>query len=318
MTAPESKERQAALAAAVLGEALILAVRSGLQTEVEKMLLPGSPSWLALDIFGVEFLRLLLRLDDPREEGKLAPYDLQIENEVALLELGVVTKLPVENAADRSHLLRVFGSGILLTADHRHETGWLVEEIFPVNSDGQLRPDDPTDARILQVMHGQEAWPLRLSQLDPIERAFLQGMQAQPGRFLLEELFNAVRLWRDFQGIWPEEASIQPPREWAAGVEYLITVFDYHHADPEALATRYQVEAEAVTDTAREIAATLQVTQFDDRYSIHPDPVAHYRELFNELGINPKRDEEIARQGLTKVFDFVEVPPDDDTFFGPS
>lgn len=320
MAESESAERKVALAAAVLGEALILALRARNGVEIEKILRPGGPAWLAFDIFGEEIFRLWLRLDDPQEQGLLAPYDLQIEGEVALLELGVVHRLQPEvgeTTPERSHLSRVFGSGILLTAQPQAAHGWLIEEVFPVNADGQLHQDNATDNRILAIVQGRAALPLREDRLDPIERAVLHAMQNQVGKFLLEELYNVIRLWRDFQAVWPEEAATNAPLRWAAGLEYLITVFDYHHANAEEIASRYKVDSEDVTDAAREIAAVLRVTQFDDRYSIHPDPVSHYRTLFQELGINPKRDDEVAQANLNKVFDFVEVPPDDETFFGP-
>ena len=132
---PESQH--SALSAAKLGESLIAAVRAGQDSQVIGWLLPGSPAALALDIFGLALLRLDLRLDDPRENGQLAPYDLQIEPEVALLELGVITTLLAENGA-RPHLTRLFGSSLLLRPAPQSEFGWLVR-----NFAGQFRRPTP-------------------------------------------------------------------------------------------------------------------------------------------------------------------------------
>ncbi len=315
-----------ALAAAQLGEALVAAVRAGRPDAVGQLLWPGSAAWWSLKIFGLALLRFDLRLDDPREGGQLLPYDLQIEPEAALLELGVVRPLAVSEAAEaraegRSHLIRLFGSSLLLKPAVQAPYGWLVEEVLPVNSDGQLRPTDPADELILRVHQGQLALPLNQVALDPTERLFLTGIQNQPGRFNVEELFNAARLWQDFREIEPEAAlQTEAAGQWAAAVEYLITLFDYHSVELESLSERYNLAGagESVTDRAREIAAALRVTQFDDRYTIHPDPIAHYRQLFGELGIDPRRDEEMRRASLdSRIFDSIEVAPDDEDFFGP-
>lgn len=305
--------QQGALQAAKLGESLIAAVRTGQQEKVADWLALGSPAALALEVFGLALFRLDLRLDDPRENGQLAPYDLQIEQEIALLELGVVTALAAQES-ERPHLTRLYGSSLLLRPAFGSEFGWLIEDLLPVNSDGQLRPTDPADALILKAHQGYSSLPLRRDTLDETEISFLEQMQGQPGRFNLEEQFNAVRLWRDFK---IAESGLSGP-EWAAAIEYLITIFDYHATEAEELAHRYRISAESLTDSARELAAVLGVTQFDDRYSIHPDPIAHYRQLFGELGINPHRDEQLQLTAeRNKVFDRVEVPPDDDDFWGP-
>jgi hypothetical protein len=312
--------------AARLGEALVVAVRQNRLDLVETLVAPESPAGWSVRLFGLGLLRLDLRLDDPREQERLKPYDLQIEPGVALLELGVIQPLEVaegESPVERPHLTRLFGSSLVLTQTPGSEYGWLVEEILPANSDGQLRPTDPTDARIIAVHQGKKALPLRLETLDSVEKILLATMQSQAGKFNLEEFYNAARLWQDFLTRSAAEditaLKEQNPAEWAAGVEYLITVFDYHQADSDELSRLYAIAPESVTDRARELAFTLRVTQFDDRYSIHPDPVAHYRDLFGELGINPKRDEKLLEARRKNVFDSIqEVPSDDDTFFGPS
>ncbi len=315
-TQKEPDRQHAALKAARFGEQLIESVRAGAVGVVEELVGPGSRAALALDLFGLALFRLDLRLDDPRENGLLAPYDLQIESEIALLEVGVVLAQEATEPGGRGHLTRLFGSGIVLRSDSGSENGWLVEEVLPINADGQLRPDDPSDRLILETYQGQRHLDLRYERLDSVESLFLEQMQAQAGRFNLEELFNAVRLWRDFRA-GTEWAGGGP--EWAAAVEYLITLFDYHFGEVEELVVRYETRVEAITDSAREIAEVLRVTQFDDRYSVHPDPIAHYRTLFGELGIDPHRDEKLRLTAeRSQVFDTVEVPPDDDDFWGPS
>jgi hypothetical protein len=315
----------AAQEAARLGEALVLAVRQSNLALVEQLVAPGSPAGWSVYLFGLALLRLDLRLDDPREQGQLKPYDLQIEPEAALLDLGIIQPLEqgeIANPPERPHLTRLFGSSLVLRQASAGEYGWQVEEVLPVNSNGRLNPNDPTDLHIMEVHRGEAALPLRLEKLSPVEKLFLARLQGQAGRFNLEELYNAVRLWQDFrERTGPEDLEIidsLSPAGWAAGVEYLITLFDYHQADPDGLGQAYGISTESVTDRARELAFTLRVTQFDDRYSIHPDPIGHYKALFGELGINPKRDEKLLAAQRNSVFDSVEVPPDDDTFFGPS
>lgn len=324
---PNSGDLQrAAQEAARLGEALVLAVRQSRLNLVKTLVAPESAAGWSVRLFGLALLRLDLRLDDPREQNRLKPYDLQIEPGVALLELGVISTLEVEATQDseeRRHLTRLFGSSLVLRQAPGSEYGWLVEEVLPANSNGQLRPADPTDARIIAAHQGKTALPLRLETLDPVEKIFLGKMQGQAGKFNLEELYNAARLWQDFlKQAAAEELtfiSSREPAEWAGGVEYLVTVFDYHQADADELGALYGITAENLTDRARELAFTLKVTQFDDRYSIHPDPVGHYRALFGELGINPKRDDKLLEARRKNIFNSIEdVPSDDDTFFGPS
>ncbi len=314
---PASATRRLALAAAQLGEELVDAVRAGNESQVEELLETGSPAALALDLFGLAFFRQNLRLDDRREAGLLTPYDLQMEDELALLELGVINPLMADEAEQgRAHLVRLFGSGLLL---RRWQAGWRVTEVFPVNAGGSLHLDDPTDQSLLAAHQGRSVWPLHLAGLDQVEVIFLRGMQARAGRFNLAELFNAVRMWRDFKAVEVGLALGDAPQSWAAGVEYLISVFDYHTADPDELAGYYEVSAETITDHARELSARLGVTQFDETYSLHPDSIAHYRQLFGELGIDPRRDEQIRQAHLQSgIFNSIEVAPDDDTFFGPN
>ncbi len=294
-------------AIAGLGARLVAGVRAGAIEEVAGLLLPNSPAALALELFGLTLFRLDLRLDDPRENGQLAPYDLQLDTETAWLELGRVNR-------QADHLTRLFGSGLVLRPASESEIGWLIEEILPLNADGQFRDEDDFDRRILETHQGFHPLPLRLEKLDEIESIFLEQMQTKPGHFNLEELFNAVRLWRDYRAV---ASALIPDPAWAAAIEYLISLFDYHTADLEDFARRYAVTSEAVTDHAREIAQTLRVTQFDDKYSIHADPIAHYRELFGELGIDPSRDEKVRlAASRNQIFDSVEVPPDDEDFWG--
>lgn len=313
----ETGLRELAREAARRGEEFIAAVRANHEMAIRTMIAPGSAAAYLLDMFGPGLFRLDLRLDDEREAGRLAPYDIQLEGEVALLELGVLEPLEVEGAEgeQHGHLRRLFGSSLLLSYVKQ---GWLVSEVLPFNSDGALNPQNPPDKQLLDLHQGKTPLPLQPDHLDDAEWQFLTSMQGQAGRFNLEEMVNALRLWRDFKA----KNDTHPDGKadaWAAGIEYLITLFDYHEAAMEGLAERYGVEAETVLDRAREIAHTLNVTQFDDRYSIHPDPVTHYRAIFGELGIQPEKDERIrlARE-RERVFDTIEpVPDDDEDFFGP-
>src|SRR5436190_2046126 len=94
---PISGELQrAAQEAARLGEALVLAVRQSQLTLVETLVAPDSAAGWSVRLFGLALLRLDLRLNDSREQGQLKPYDLQVEPGVALLELGVISALELE------------------------------------------------------------------------------------------------------------------------------------------------------------------------------------------------------------------------------
>jgi hypothetical protein len=318
------QQRENAQAAARLGVDFIAAVRHDFEAAVRALLVEDSPAKLAFDMFGTRLFRLDLRLDDPEEVNRLAPIDLQIDPQMALLELAVV--VPLEQG--EGHLKRLFGSGLLLQpADN--EYGWLVLDVIPVNSDGGFREGNTLDEQILAVHQGRENLPLQTSGLSKVEQKFLSVMQSQNARFNLEELFNALRLWRGFTAALTVEKSPQSkktvqaweryPNSWAAAVEYLITLFDYFEVDEDALVKRYRTTATLVSNRYQEIAQTLNVTQFDDRYSIHPDPVTHYKSLFDDIGIDYRNKKQL-RDDLLKggIFNQVApIPEDDEDFFGP-
>lgn len=312
----ENRVRELAQAAARRGEEFVAAVRTSNLAAIQTMLAPNSAAAYLLEMFGLALFRLDLRLDEPEEKNRLTPYDLQIEGQVALLELGVLEPLEVEGAEQHGHLRRLFGSSLLLSFDQ----DWRITEVLPFNSEGELNPQNPTDQKIIETHQGKIPLPLQYSTIDNTEGLFLDRMQDQAGRFNLEELLNALRLWRDFKAKTVTMRRLPGnSKAWAGAVEYLISLFDYHEAESKILAKRYGTDSEAILQRARELTQTLNVTQFDDRYSIHPDPIAHYRTLFGELGVNPERDERVrlARE-QEKVFDTIEVPPDDDDFFGPN
>lgn len=301
--------REQARAAAQLGADFIGAVRTGEVNWLGQVVAPGSAAALQLEIYGVALFRVGLRLDNPQEQGKLAPYDFQFEGEVGLLELGVIEPLP----EGQGHWRRLFGSSLLLRATGND---WQISELIPVNSDGNLHPDSPADQEVLAVYQGRKALPLQTANLDEVEQLFLAKMQAQTVRFNLEELLNAVRLWRDYRA--RQAVNKRQLASLAAAVEYLISLFDYFQVDSREVAQRYATTTSALLNRSRELAQTLTATQFDDRYSIHPDPIAHYRQLFKDIGGAFNQEEmERARREYNKVFDTVEVPPDDLDFFGP-
>jgi hypothetical protein len=74
-----------------------------------------------------------------------------------------------------------------------------------------------------------------------------------------------------------------------------------------------------LTKQYQEIAQTLNVTQFDDRYSIHPDPISHYKILFDEIGVDYRAKTQVQNDLLEGgVFNTVApIPADDEDFFGP-
>lgn len=310
-----------AQAAAVLGSEFIDAAKRGEAATLDTFFEAGSTAHLQFQIFGLPLVRLDLRLDDEREQGRLAPYDLQIEDTIGLLELGVLEAFVGEDLSEnntteeRQHLRRIFGSSLLLGLNSNKD-GWRVVDILPVNSDGTLDLEDEADKHIAAAHRGEKVLELQTANLDEVEKQFLTSMQQQGGKFNLEEMVNAVRLWRDFNNRGDLSIAAEEPA-WAAGVEFLITLFDYNKVDIAQIAAQYKLQVEAIEDCAREIAQNLNVSQFDDRYSLHPDPISHYKALFRELGVNPEKDDERKRK-LDQVFDTVEVPPDDTDFYGPS
>jgi hypothetical protein len=307
-----------AQAAASLGSQFISAARQNDANTLAQFFERGSNAALLFEIFGPKIVQVDLRLDHPLEQGRLTPYDFQVEAEVGLLELGVLEKLPTADqtqAEGRAHLQRVFGSSLLLHLNPNRD-GWVVADLLPVNSDGTLTPTQPGDKHILEVHQGKEVLPLQMARLDPVEKTLLSGMQKRNAQFNLEEMVNALRLWRDFKAN-RGSTMLAMPQSWASGVEYLISLFDFGQADAAQLGLAYMIETETVESCAREIAQNLRANQFDDRYSLHPDPIKHYQSLFKELGVDPKRDEQVAQSQQQKVFDSIEVPPDDTDFFGP-
>ncbi len=305
-------KRAQAKAAAQLGAEFIEAVRAQHLPSLSRLILPGSPAAMQQELFGGELFRVGLRLDDPREKGQLAPFEFQAEGEIGLLEVGVLEPL----AEGQGHLRCIYGSSLLL----RLQPGdsWLLEELIPVNTGKGFNPADPADRLILEVYQGKRAIPLQTANLDRVEQLFLASMQNQDGHFNIQELLNAIRLWRDFKGKKPDYKSGKA-QIWAAAVEYLISLYDYFKVDEAEVARHYSTTTPAMLRRVRELAQTLNATQFDDRYSIHPDPIAHYREVFAELGgrFNQEEMAKAARQ-FGQVFNTVEVPPDDADFFGPS
>lgn len=306
-----------ARSAAQLGNDFIEAARQGNSEALAAMLEPGSTAALLFEMFGAAIFQIDLRLEDAQEQNQLAPYDFQIEDNVGLLELGVLKPLENNGAEDgRPHFRRIFGSSLLLSLNGDGQS-WCIADLLPVNSDGKLDIEQAIDRQIMAVHRGEQVLPLRLNRLDPVEKSLLLGMQKRTGKYNLEEMVNALRLWRDFKAR-RGSTLLAMPQSWAAGAEYLISLFDFGQADAEALGLAYLTEAETVENCAREIAQNLRANQFDDRYSLHPDPVGHYQTLFKELGISPERDEKVQSSSQQKVFDSIEVPPDDTDFFGPS
>src|SRR5690349_1025008 len=115
----DNSVRELAQAAARRGEDFIAAVRANDFAAVQAMLARKSAAAYLLEMFGLALFRLDLRLDEPEEANRLAPYDLQIEGEVGLLELGVLEPLEVEGAEEHGHLRRLFGSSLLLNFDQK-------------------------------------------------------------------------------------------------------------------------------------------------------------------------------------------------------
>ena len=247
------------------------------------MLADNSTAAVAHDLFELRLFGLVLRLDEAEREGLvLRPYDVQIEARVAMLELGAF-------AADEP--MRRWGAGLLYL--HTPD-GWRLADVLPIGAGGMLNPDDPAEAPIIAAYRTIGTLPIDSDGLDAVERALVAGM-ADDSAFNLEELVNGIRLWRDY--IRRGGMTNGAPALWAAGIAYLIGLFDRRTVSYADTAAHYRVSADGVSRRARELADTLNATQFDDRYATRADPVAHYAEVFGEIGVN------FGRGGLQEDFD---------------
>ena len=297
------EKRIQAQAVAHIGAEFVLAVRTEAIDSINEMLLPGSPAALQFEIFGANLFGIALRLNDPSEQGQLAPFEFETQGNTGLLVLGVLEPLSI---------------GASLFLQQQLSGDWLILEVLPGKPYAPLEPNVPAERAILDYYQGYASLPLLQEKLDPVERLFLKYMQGRDGLFNLEELLNAFRLWRDFRkksgsGLKGSSAS------YAAAVEYLISLFDHFQVEGASVAKRYATSLSALQGRARLISQTLNATQFDDRYSIHPDPVAHYRQVFEDIGGRFNQHEmEEASNKYAEVFDTVEVSPDDTDFFGPT
>lgn len=296
-------KRQQAQAAARIGAAFVAAVRVGAIDPLKDMLLPGSSAAMQLEIFGATLFRIALRLDNPCEQGQLAPVEFEMQGNTSLLELGISPGATLAAS---------------LFLQNQPSGAWLILEVLPGTPGAPLNPNESADCAVLNYYQGYASLPLLEGNLDPVERFFLKEMQGREGLFNLDELLNAFRLWRDFR---KKSGSVLKgsSASYAAAVEYLISLFDRFQVEGATVAKRYSTTVSAMQGRARLIAHALNATQFDDRYSIHSDPIAHYRQVFEDIGGRFNQHEmEKAAQKYAGVFNTVEVSPDDTDFFGPT
>ncbi|NWJ48267.1 MAG: hypothetical protein HXX08_20620 [Chloroflexi bacterium] len=310
-----AKRRQAqeqAQEVARIGAEFVMAVRTEAIDCLKDLLLPGSPAAMQLEIFGANLFRIALRLEDSSELGQLAPVEFETQGNTGLLVLGVLE--PLEQG--EGHLKCLLGASLFL--QQQSSGAWSILEVLPGTPGAPLDPNVLVERTVLDYYQGYASLPLQEGNLDPVERLFLKEMQGREGLFNLDELLNAFRLWRDFL---TKSGSVlkRSLTSYAAAVEYLISLFDRFQVEGATVAKRYSTTVSAVQGRARLIAHALNATQFDDRYSIHTDPIAHYRQVFEDIsGRFNQHEMEKAAQKYAGVFNTIEVSPNDTDFFGPT
>lgn len=118
-------------------------------------------------------------------------------------------------------------------------------------------------------------------QLDDVESLFVPCMQ-EVG-FGLWELTSALRLWRDFKK--KANPSYRKPGVYAAAVEYAMILFGFYEGSQAEIGKAYRVSGGTVGAKFQEIERTLNLYQYDERYSQIEDPSAPFRPLWKQIGV---------------------------------
>jgi hypothetical protein len=271
---------------------LIEALRDQNEVAVGSLLVPDSEAEWDFRLFGLGPLLFMLYMHLECGEFVLPLFARPGKGEV-LVEVGWVSGKDEDGRA-------VYDPRRLSTVTlGRCGKDWSVSDVNP----GPL--DDPTtiskaqDALRRAMDRGTGANPLwfpwgvltgafqlkRLGRepLDEVEELFVEGMERSS--FGVPEIVRAVRMWREFKG--RANPRYHRPETYAAAVEYIMMLFGFYGDSQSTIAERYGVSASSISSNWREIESTLALSQFDGRYSVHPDPGAPLEAMLRQRGEKP-------------------------------
>lgn len=135
--------------------------------------------------------------------------------------------------------------------------------------------------------------------LDEVEELFVKGMEES--NFGVPEIIRALRLWREFKG--KAAPSSHRPEVYAAAVEYIMVLFGFYGDSQAVIGERYGVSASSISARWREIESTLALSQFDSRYSVHPDPGASLEAMLRRRGEEPPAPLPLGLGRGSRVYD---------------
>ena len=198
-------------------------------------------------------------------------------------------------ARDQEELQRqVFRPDAFFTITLRqYRRKWRVQDINPAPADAPVTLRQVHD-KIEEMDEQSGYWlPYNLlagnlqaerrgaEQFDDVESLFVPYMQ-EVG-FGLWELTSALRLWRDFKK--KANPSYRKPGVYAAAVEYAMVLFGFYEGSQAEIGEAYGVSGGTVGTKFQEIERTLNLYQYDERYSQMEDPSAPLRALWKQIGV---------------------------------
>jgi hypothetical protein len=233
-----------------------------------RLLVPGGPAQVAVELFGPDAVALPIGLHIPGE----VVHGRQVRLGEREAELELVR--PVPAAEPREHCC---------TLTLRHYRGrWRLWSLLPVPLDKSLFDDLVFDSLLADLLDGAEQLDLEPEgPRDEVESLVLASMRARGFNFL--EQTNAVRIWRDF--VKKARLLLDRPRTWAAAVEYVIVLMEFRKGSQGEVGGYYGVSAGTVAARYKAIADTLALHQYDQRYSLHRMPLYHESLA---LGVRPR------------------------------
>jgi hypothetical protein len=198
-------------------------------------------------------------------------------------------------ARDQDELQRrVFQSDAFFTITLRqYRRKWRVQDINPAPADALVTLRQARE-KIKEMDEQSGYWlPYNLlagnlqaeqrgtEQLDDVESLFVPYMQ-EVG-FGLWQLTSALRLWRDFKK--KANPSYRKPGVYAAAIEYAMVLFGFYEGSQAEIGKAYGVSGGTVGAKFQEIERTLNLYQYDERYSQMEDPSAPLRALWKQVGV---------------------------------
>lgn len=271
---------------------LVQALRDRDELAVGSLLLPGSEADWGLRLFGMGPLIFMLCMHLECDEFVLPRFARRGGPEV-LAEVGWVT------ATDHQGRAQYDPRRLCTVTLRRGDEGWAISGANPAPLDDPVTVNKAQDTLKGVVEQGEGANPLwfpwgvltgafqlkRLGKepLDEVEELLVEGM-GESG-FGVPETVRAVRLWRDFAP--GADLGRHRAEVYAAAVEYIMVLFGFYGDSQAAIAGRYGVSASSISATWREIESTLALSQFDPRYSVHPDPGVSLEAMLRQRGEEP-------------------------------